>query len=86
MAKPKQITRVSWSESAPHVTERHRNFERPEDAAAQVAAIQTWPDRAQLTGVWTTQCDWVETDPFTLPLTDEAAAKYDRLREGLDAI
>ncbi len=81
MTLPRSFTRVSWIEMAPHVTTRNRNYERAEDAAAQVAAIGCWPDRAHLIGVWTTECDWTETDPASLPLSEDDRAKYDTLNE-----
>lgn len=78
---PKSLTRVVWAESAPHIVERHRNFERPEDAARQVAAIRCWPDRAHLVSVSRTECQWTDVDLDTLPLPEADAAKYDTLNE-----
>ena len=87
MAKPRRFIRVEWREKLdehgrPSGREQHRNFEKPAAAAAQIASVQSWPERLELVGVYLSPTDWSPVDDDTLAmfmadnLSDDAAERY----------
>lgn len=86
MAAPKRFVRVEWLEKVwpdgrirTIPREQHRNFERLDAAAEQVASVQSWPGALELVGVFETGTAWSDTDVEQLlaeHLSDDAAERY----------
>lgn len=88
MTLPRQFFHVEWRAARRYDRpndriDRRRNYTTAESAGDQVAALRRWMDsHVELVGVWVTSGHdgealvWAEVDPDSLPVHEDAEARY----------